>query len=107
MRQLHHCVYVVELDATVRDDPKFAAENPACRDDKPCVYVGLTGLSPEERFARHKRGIQCSRIVKKHGVRLRPKLYENLNPMTFEDAAAMEVALADRLRRRGYAVWQK
>jgi hypothetical protein len=107
MNELHHCVYVIALDAAVRDDAKFAEANPGCRRDAPCVYVGMTGLSPEERFVRHKSGVQSSRVVRKHGVRLEPELYEHLNPMSFPDAAKMEVELAEDLRRRGYAVWQR
>lgn len=103
----HHHVYVVELDPAVLADRSFASENPDRRADKPCLYVGMTGLSPEERFERHKRGIQASRIVKRFGVRLRPRLYKHFNPMTYADARAMETELARRLRRRGFAVWQR
>ena len=102
----HHSVYVVELDPSVRDDRRFAAVNPACSPDLPCVYVGLTGLNPEERFARHKAGVQNSRIVKRYGLRLLPAMYEHLNPMPYEAAAQMETDVADDLRDEGYGVWQ-
>ena len=105
-RERHHNVYVVELDPQVRRDRRFAEANPTCSTDLPCFYVGLTGLTPEERFARHKAGIQASRIVKRHGVRLLPERYENLNPMTYEEAAVMEIALAAALRAVGHGVWQ-
>ena len=103
----HHHVYVVELDPAVLEEKAFASANPDRRADKPCLYVGMTGLSPEERFDRHKRGIQASRIVKRFGVRLRPRFYQRFNPMTSRDAAAMETELARRLRLRGFAVWQR
>jgi hypothetical protein len=32
--------------------------------------VGMTGLSPEQRFANHKAGIKASSIVKRFGERL-------------------------------------
>lgn len=102
----HHNVYVVELDAAVRSVKKFAAANPNCREDKPCLYVGLTGLTPEARFKNHKSGVKSSSLVKRYGVRLRPRYYSRHNPMTYEDAAAMEIALAKRLRARGFGVWQ-
>ena len=105
-RQSHHCVYVIELDEAVRGEKKFAAANPNARLDKPCLYVGLTGLTPEERFANHKAGKKASAYVKKFGVRLRPKYFEGLNPMTYEQAKVEEPALAQRLRKRGFAVWQ-
>ena len=103
---LHHSVYVIELDEAVREDHKFATANQGCRPDKPCLYVGLTGLTPEQRFEQHMQGIKASRIVKHFGKCLRPDRYERFNPMSYEDAAAMEVELARRLRQRGFGVWQ-
>ncbi|MDM7924654.1 MAG: hypothetical protein QUS35_01425 [bacterium] len=102
----HHNVYVVELDPSVRENRRFKAANPDCEADKPCLYVGVTGLTPEERFGRHKAGIQCSWFVKKYGIRLLPELYEYLNPMPYEAAAEMESDLADDLRAAGHGVWQ-
>jgi predicted GIY-YIG superfamily endonuclease len=107
MPSYHHNVYVVELDSSVHDDRRFASENPNCVGDTQCVYVGVTGLDPTERFARHKAGIQHSRIVKQYGIRLLPGLYEYLNPMPYEAAVQMETELADDLRDAGYAVWQR
>jgi len=103
----HHNVYVIELNPEVLGDRKFTAANPDHRRDKPCLYVGMTGLEPEVRFANHLAGIRFARLVKRFGVRLRPRFYAHLNPMTFENAKKMEVELARRLRKRGFAVWQK
>jgi predicted GIY-YIG superfamily endonuclease len=88
----HHSVYVVYLR-----NPKG--------DGKAAYYVGMTGLSPEERFRNHKNGIKAARVVRKYGVRLVPKLYAHLNPMPYEKAVRMEACLADSLRKRGYAVY--
>ena len=79
-------------------------ENPARDPVKPCVYVGMTGLNPVERFANHKAGIKSAYVVKKHGIRLLPEFFEHLNPMPFEAAAIMERDLAEDLRRQGYTV---
>ena len=65
----------------------------------------MTGLTPEERFKNHKNGIKAARVVRKYGVRLVPKLFEHLNPMPYAKAVEMEIALADSLRKRGYAVF--
>jgi hypothetical protein len=65
----------------------------------------MTGLTPEQRFQNHKSGIKAARVVKKHGVRLVPKLYAHLNPMTYEKAKRIEVALAESLRKRGFVVY--
>jgi hypothetical protein len=104
---LHHCVYVIELRPEVLQDRSYARANPQHRADKPCLYVGMSGLSPSERFARHRAGIQANDYVRDFGVRLRPRLYARFNPMSYEDAKLMEVELARRLRNRGFAVWQK
>lgn len=88
----HHSVYVVYLR-----DPKG--------DGQPGYYVGMTGLSPEQRFENHKNGVKAARVVRRFGERLVPRLYEHLNPMPFEKAKLMEVALAASLRKRGYRVY--
>ena len=100
----HHSVYVVELAPAVGKLRKVRAENPLRDPKKPCVYVGMTGLSPEERFANHKAGIKDAALVKRYGIRLLPDLYAHLNPMPFEAAARMEIDLAEDLRRGGYTV---
>ena len=74
-------------------------------DGRAGYYVGLTGLSPERRFENHKNGIKCARVVRKFGERLVPRLYAHLNPMPYAKAKAMEVLLAESLRKRGYLVY--
>jgi hypothetical protein len=100
----HHHVYVVLLDPAVGKLRKVRAENPDRDGRKPCVYVGMTGLTPKERFANHKAGIKDASLVKRYGIRLLPELYAHLNPMPFEAAAQMEVDLAADMRRAGYTV---
>jgi predicted GIY-YIG superfamily endonuclease len=100
----HHNVYVVLLDPAVDKIRKIRAENPNRDRKKSCLYVGMTGLTPEERFANHKAGIKDASLVKRYGIRLLPELYEHLNPMPFEAAAQMEKDLAEDLRRVGYTV---
>lgn len=88
----HHHVYVVYLR-----NPKG--------DGKAGYYVGMTGLSPEQRFQNHKSGLKAARIVRRCGERLVPRLYQHLNPMPYAKAKAMEVFLADSLRKRGFVVY--
>jgi hypothetical protein len=92
MARQHHNVYVVYL------------RNPH-GDGKAGYYVGMTGLTPEQRFDNHKRGVKAARIVTRCGERLVPKLYQHLNPMTFARAVAMEQQLAADLRARGFVVF--
>lgn len=102
----HYSVYVIELDPRVLNVRKFRAANPDRDITKPCVYVGMTGLAPEARFAKHKAGIRANRYVRDFGVRLLPRLYAYANPMPYEAAREMEVELAIALREEGYGVWQ-
>jgi hypothetical protein len=88
----HHSVYVVYLR-----NPKG--------DGKAGYYVGMTGLSPEQRFLNHKGGIKAAGVVRRFGERLVPKLYAHLNPMPYARALAMESMLAESLRKRGYSVF--
>ena len=88
----HHSVYVVYLR-----NPKG--------DGRAGYYVGMTGLTPEQRFKNHKTGIKAARVVKTYGVRLVPKLFAHLNPMPYAKALEMETMLAESLRKRGYAVY--
>ncbi len=100
----HHHVYVVLLDAKAAKDRKILRWNPKRDKSKPCVYVGMTGLTPEERFQNHKSGIKAASAVKRFGLRLLPELFECFNPMPFEAAVEMERDLADELREKGYTV---
>jgi hypothetical protein len=100
----HHNVYVVLLAPAVGKIRKVRLLNPDRDPKKPCVYVGLTGLTPEERFTNHQQGVKSSLFVKRYGIRLLPELYGHLNPMPYEAAAQMEKDLTEDLRRAGYTV---
>ena len=101
---LHHSVYVVLLKPRVAKLVKVKKTNPKRDPTKPCVYVGMTGLKPEERFENHRRGIKAAWVVQRYGIRLLPELYDYLNPMPFAAAARMEQELAEDLRSQGYTV---
>jgi len=105
-RRHHHSVYVVELSRGVLYERKFQKANLNYNPDKPCVYVGMTGLDPDVRFDKHKAGIQSNSYVRKYGVRLLPALYQAYNPMPYDAARDMEVELAIALRAKGFGVWQ-
>ncbi len=101
---LHHNVYVVLLDPAVARFHRISHANPHRDPLKPCVYVGMTGLEPEQRFANHKQGIKAASVVSRYGIRLLPELYGHLNPMPYAAAVQMEVDLAEDLRQAGYTV---
>ena len=69
--------------------------NPNRNPKKPCMYVGMTGLKPEERFANHKQGIKSASAVKRYGIRLLPELYAHLNPCPL------------RQQRRWSRIWRR
>ncbi len=100
----HHHVYVVLLDEKAAKDRKILRSNPKRDKSKSCLYVGMTGLNPEERFQNHKNGIKAASVVQRFGVQLLPELYECFNPMPFEAAAQMERDLAEDLRGKGHTV---
>ena len=91
-RGRHYSVYVVYL------------RNPR-RDGKAGYYVGMTGLAPEERLANHKAGVKAAGVVRRFGERLVPRLFQHLNPMTYDEAVAAEPRLAEELRQRGFQVF--
>ena len=100
----HHSVYIVLLDPKVAEHPSVLRLNPRRDPAKPCLYVGMTGLDPAERFANHKRGHKSAWTVRRYGLRLLPEMYACFNPMPFHIAAEMEAGLAEDLRAEGYTV---
>lgn len=115
MAGIIYSVYVVELSKKVfTENSKFRLANPQFNGVLECLYVGMTSKSPMERFKQHKTGYRNKKghklsayIVQKYGAYLRPSLYDhiNVNPMTRQQALAMEEKLAWELRKKGYAVW--
>ena len=71
-------VYVIELDRAAgrRRDPRL-----------PWLYVGSSARSPERRFEQHLSGYKSARLVKRFALRLRPDLYEDLEPVRTSLAA--------------------
>ena len=101
-----HSVYVIELSPEVLNEARFRKANPDYDVTKPCVYVGMTGLSPERRFDNHRKGVKSNRYAHQYGLRLLPRLYACFNPMPYRAAQDMEIELAIGLREEGYGVWQ-
>ena len=102
--EFHHNVYVILLDDAVLKNRFVHRLNPNRNPQKPCVYVGMTGLPVEHRFENHRNGYKSARVVQTYGVKLLPELFEHLNPMPYEAAAQMERDLTEDLRAEGYTV---
>ena len=105
-QRFHHSVYVILLSKDVLYERKFVKCNPGYDPEKPCVYVGMTGQSPDVRFDKHKAGLKSNKYARLYGQRLMPELYDCYNPMPYEAALDMEIELAIHLREKGYGVWQ-
>jgi hypothetical protein len=103
-KSIHYHVYVVLLDDRVGRIARVRLLNPKRDPGKPCIYVGMTGLDPAERLTNHLTGYKASRYARKYGIRLMPELYEDLNPLTYDEAVIAEAGLAGRLREEGYTV---
>ena len=101
----HHSVFAIELDRGVWKKRAFRERNPGGAASG-CLYIGVTGLTPEDRFERHRMGRQSGRFVRAHGVRLRLDLVEGFSRLPYRIAACMEPRLAAWLRAQGFAVWQ-
>jgi hypothetical protein len=102
-----YTVYVIELRAAAWQDRALQKRNPDRNSRKPCLYVGQTAKTPEERFAMHLAGEHDAPLVHKHGKRLRPDLYEDVPiAQSREEAERLEAAHATALRSRGFAVWE-
>ncbi len=100
-------VYVIELDPAVRQISRFREANPGMKALTPCFYVGSSWRSPDERFDQHKQGYKANRYAKKYGLKLRPDIFEQYNPIPSRgDALEIEEYLAERLRKQGFGVWQ-
>ena len=100
-------LYVIELDPNVFErEQRFVEANPHWIPGKLCVYVGMTGITPEERFRKHRSGHKAAWIVQRYGRRLLPEFYQHFNPLPYELAQEMEGELARQLRDDGHAVWQ-
>jgi hypothetical protein len=104
--RLTHNVYVVELHPAVLRFEPFHKRNPGYEKGMPCVYVGLSTLTPERQFAHHMHSGVNDSLVGRYGLRLLPELYDYANPMPFDAAREMQAEVSEALRHEGYGVWQ-
>ena len=106
MSEREYSIYVIRLDDSILEKKRFRDENPGYKKGMPCVYVGETVKTPEERFLQHKKGEKSAKYVKDYGQELMREEFERHNPMSSrEDALEMEKKKSDELRGKGYAVW--
>jgi hypothetical protein len=104
--RLTHNLYVVELHPAVLRFEPFQKRNPGYEKGMPCVYVGMSTLTPERQFTHHLKSEARDTLVGRYGLRLLPELYDYANPMPFDAARSMQAEVSEALRRDGYGVWQ-
>ncbi|KYK31012.1 MAG: hypothetical protein AYK22_08280 [Thermoplasmatales archaeon SG8-52-3] len=99
-------VYVIELDKEVLKSKKFRMKNPNLNPKKSCFYVGQSTHEPIIRFNQHKKGYKSNSFVRRYGLKLKPRKYKKLNPIsTRKEAQFLEQMLTNRLRKKGHGVW--
>ncbi len=117
--QANHKVYAFYLSDDVLDKSKFKEANPKYIMGKPCIYVGMTGKSIEDRYEEHtdpenKNYKKGSKWMKKYGVRnfsdaltLEVLNHPNISKenLTFGEALQNEKLYGEWLRAQGYGVW--
>jgi predicted GIY-YIG superfamily endonuclease len=104
-RKQRRNLYVITLHPDVLGLKEFRIANPDYREGMPCVYVGLTIHDVGDRYEQHKTGYRSSKYPRKYGVELALELMEGFDGAGLSDEQR-ESALAEWLRRQGYAVWQ-
>ena len=101
-------IYVIPLKETVLKVKRFRVANPQHQQGKPCFYVGMTGLTPEQRLKNHLSGYEDCPIVRKHGEeQLAYELFADIPLLSRKDAVAKEVDHANYLRSLGCGIWQR
>ena len=126
------CVYMIHLskDVLSKDTPEgkiwtakeFINKNPQYDLEakiKPCVYIGYSSVTPEERYIQHKERIPKKELSKKgepvrnwnpyaaeFGIRLdkKKKAFKKIHTKKYA-AKKHEQNLANYYRKKGYAVW--
>jgi hypothetical protein len=95
-----YIVYVIELDEEACADRRSPCKGARC--GRIPVYVGQTYHTAEERFAQHQAGVKDSPLVRRYGIRLRPRLARGFGEMAMRrESEAAEFELMRRLRNRG------
>lgn len=101
-----YSVYIIKLTRAAMDSPRFAKANPNYDPRKPCVYVGSTALTPEQRYCNHLHKPTGSKWVKEFHDGLHAGLTSKQPKLpTRREAEFAEFVVAMRLRGRGYGVW--
>jgi hypothetical protein len=97
-------VYAIALSELSRQDiwgyPRFKGD-----EHMPCIYVGQSFYSPEERFHQHKSHVRSSYITRRYGLALLPEIYGPYHSLSREMALKTELSLINALGFLGCTVF--
>ena len=105
MQHVYH-IYAIRLGDEVLDKGKFVKRNPDYRSGKPCYYIGSSTHEPAERFRKHKAGQRASTWVRKYGLYVAAKKCFAIETADTREPAKVEHAYAEKLRNKGFGIWQ-
>ena len=102
-------VYVLQLKSSVWTQAKYRKQNPGVKKFKKFLYVGYTSHSVRERVNVHLAGGKLSNnSVRQHFKKIRsdlvPERHDSFTKTVIAKIA--EKKLAQRLRKKGFAVYQ-
>jgi hypothetical protein len=95
-------VYILELNPECSSEKKMIRDNVGTN-PKGYLYVGMTGLDPEERLANHLSGVKSCGLVRKYFQ----ARFGSMSGMFHYEAEFLENHLPGVLRDMGYWVYQK
>lgn len=109
MAKFLYRVYVLQLKSSVWTQAKYRKQNPGAIKFKKFLYVGYTYHSVQERVNVHLAGGRLSnKSVRDHFEKIRndlvPELHDSFTMTVIAKIA--EKKLAQRLRKKGFAVYQ-
>jgi hypothetical protein len=105
VKRTYH-IYAIRLDDAVLRRRAFLEHNPGYVAGKPCYYIGSSIHPPAVRFEKHKSGVKASRWVRDFGLWVTAGKCREVELEGRDEPARSERQYADRLRKKGYGIWQ-
>lgn len=99
-------LYAIRLDEAVLARRAFREHNPGYVPGKPCYYVDSSVYPPAVRFEKHKSGVRASRWVRDFGLHVAARKCRHVELAGPDQPARAEREYAERLRAKGYGIWQ-
>jgi len=99
-------LYAIVLQKDVLNNARFREANPGYVAPKNCYYIGSSSHDPHTRFLQHKRGYRSSKWVREFGRFVAPRRCKEMVETRPNDRDVQERLYAERLRAKGYGIWQ-